>query len=393
MAAAPGSRLEKLTHTKKYAAWVASGDLYALPVTAVPGCGFLLGFLLKRKGISRASDLYEVYTKKKKNFLKYLCCKFGPWNIVYAKTVVQAYKDWEEAHVPMKEKTVKKEAPEKKKGPPRKLGPGSKKWDAFLKRKDLKKTSVKLVPGIATILGEQLFKIGYRTADQLMDQYKGNKDGQCNKNDEAFHKWILCCFGYWNTQYCKVVLDALKAFDAVSHGGTGTEANDNQGETFGQMVVRVAEDTAEKVSDALEKGSAEGGSAGGAAEANDNQGDKFGNSGGKAPISPEARQFIERSPIEDSSGLEEAPAELEETTGGSEANDNQGKSFADFVTRMAEKTVDAVASALEENGNQDEGGNSQVADVLAAEVEQIDDGQEQSDDNQEQSAKKEQSLG
>ena len=77
---------EKLTHTKKYAAWLASGDLYALPVTAVPGCGFLLGFLLKRKGISRASELYEVYTKKKKNFLKYLCCKFGPWNIVYAKT-------------------------------------------------------------------------------------------------------------------------------------------------------------------------------------------------------------------------------------------------------------------------------------------------------------------
>ena len=65
---------------------MASGDLYALPVTAVPGCGFLLGMLLKREAITRASDLYEVFTKQKTNFPKYLSCKFGPWNMVYAKT-------------------------------------------------------------------------------------------------------------------------------------------------------------------------------------------------------------------------------------------------------------------------------------------------------------------
>ena len=104
-----------------------------------------------------------------------------------------------------------------------------------------------------------------------------------------------------------LVLEALKAYDAVSHDGTGTEANDNKGETFGQMVVRVAEDTAEKVGDALEKGSAEGGSAGGAAEANDNQGETFG------------------APIEDSGSLEDAPAVLEEASSGSEANDNQSE--------------------------------------------------------------------
>merc|ERR1712212_1165116 len=69
---------EKLTQTKKYSSWVASGDLYALPASAVPGCGFLLGMLLKQEGITRASELYDVYKKQKKNFPKYLSCKFGP---------------------------------------------------------------------------------------------------------------------------------------------------------------------------------------------------------------------------------------------------------------------------------------------------------------------------
>ena len=69
------------------------------------------------------------------------------------------------------------------------------------------------------------------------------------------------------------MLEALKAADAVGISGTKGEANDNQGETFGQMVGRVAEETAEKVGDALDKASAEGGSAdAGSAEANDNQG-------------------------------------------------------------------------------------------------------------------------
>ena len=77
---------EKLTQTKKYTAWMASGDLYALPASAVPGCGFLLGMLLKQEGITRANQLYDIYKKQKKNFPKYLACKFGPWNLVYANT-------------------------------------------------------------------------------------------------------------------------------------------------------------------------------------------------------------------------------------------------------------------------------------------------------------------
>ena len=61
--------------------------MYALPVTAVPGCGFLLGILMKKEGICRASDLYETYKSKKgKEFLKFLVCKFGAWNAVYART-------------------------------------------------------------------------------------------------------------------------------------------------------------------------------------------------------------------------------------------------------------------------------------------------------------------
>merc|ERR1719370_1841185 len=182
------------------------------------------------------------------------------------------------------------------------VGPGSKKWDAFLKRKDLKTTSVKLVPGVASILGEELCKRGYKTAAQLMDQYKGNKKGQCNSNDEAFKKWVLCCFGYWNTQYSQVVLEALKAADAVGISGTKGEANDNQGETFGQMVGRVAEETAEKVGDALDKASAEGGSA---------------------------------------------------DAGSAEANDNQGETFGDFVTRLAENSADIISDALEAGSAQD----------------------------------------
>ena len=65
---------------------MASGDLYALPASAVPGCGFLLGMLLKQEGITRANQLYDIYKKQKKNFPKYLACKFGPWNLVYANT-------------------------------------------------------------------------------------------------------------------------------------------------------------------------------------------------------------------------------------------------------------------------------------------------------------------
>merc|ERR1711872_84809 len=58
-------KFEKLTHTKKFESLIACGDLYSLPVTAVPGCGFLLGMLLRKEGISRASELYDCYKKKK----------------------------------------------------------------------------------------------------------------------------------------------------------------------------------------------------------------------------------------------------------------------------------------------------------------------------------------
>ena len=36
-----------------------------------------------------------------------------------------------------------------------------------------------------------------------MDQFIGTKKGQCHGDDKLFYKWILCCFGYWNTQYSK----------------------------------------------------------------------------------------------------------------------------------------------------------------------------------------------
>jgi len=283
-----GVRLEKLIQTKKYERYVKNADLYSLPATSVPGCGFLLGLLLKREGITRASELYDLYAKQKKAFPKYLSCKFGSWNMVYANTIIKAFEDWEKIHVVKPEKKAKEE---NQKGPPRKVGPGSKKWDAFLHRTDLAKTSIMCVPGVASTLGCEMKKRGYTTAKQLMDQYKGDKKAQCNGDDEKFHKWILCCFGYWNTQYSKAVLEALKAYST----GTGpepivqvepkeepaedndnedneendneeneneendkeendNEENENQGETFGDMVTRVAESTADKVAESL-KGS------------------------------------------------------------------------------------------------------------------------------------------
>merc|ERR1712168_106687 len=259
---ATGVKAGKLAATKKFDAYVKSGDLYSLPVTAVPGCGFLLGILLKRDGITRASELYDLYKAQKKGFAKSLACKFGNWNLVYVNTVIKAFEDWEALHVVKPEKKVKAKAKEeKKKGPPRKVGPGSKKWEEFLKRTDLSKTPVTQVPGVASTLGCELKKIGKCTAGQLMDQYKGNKNGQCNGDDEKFHKWILCSFGYWNTQYSKAVLSALKAYDAktvppplvvpVEPKTEPTEDNENQGESFKEMVTRVAESAADAVGEAM----------------------------------------------------------------------------------------------------------------------------------------------
>merc|ERR1719447_1159902 len=117
-----GVKAGKLAATKKFDAYVKSGDLYSLPVTAVPGCGFLLGILLKRDGITRASELYDLYKAQKKGFAKSLACKFGNWNLVYVNTVIKAFEDWEALHVVKPEKKVKAKAKEeKKKGPPRKV--------------------------------------------------------------------------------------------------------------------------------------------------------------------------------------------------------------------------------------------------------------------------------
>ena len=60
-------------------------DLYSTPVSAIPGCGFLLGTLLKREGICRASDLYDRFKKEnRKNFTSFLECKLGKWNAIYS---------------------------------------------------------------------------------------------------------------------------------------------------------------------------------------------------------------------------------------------------------------------------------------------------------------------
>jgi hypothetical protein len=50
--------------TKKHTKWIESSDLYAIPVTAVPECGWLLGHLMKQDGIQRASQLYEQVESK-----------------------------------------------------------------------------------------------------------------------------------------------------------------------------------------------------------------------------------------------------------------------------------------------------------------------------------------
>lgn len=264
----PAVKVENLLKSKKYESYVKSGDLYALPVTAVPGCGFILGLLLRRQGITRASELYNLYTKQRKAFPKYLACKFGAWNVVYATTIIRAFEDWEKINVVKPEPKAKKVVEEKKKGPPRKVGPGSKKWENFLHKTDLTKTSIMCVPGIASTLGGEMKKRGICTAQQLMDQYKGTKKGQCNGNDEQFHKWVLCCFGYWNTQYSKAVLAALKAYNEGLAGPNPivqnapvpvepkqepTEGNENQGESLIEKVSRVAESAAEAVGEALEQ--------------------------------------------------------------------------------------------------------------------------------------------
>merc|ERR1712142_80865 len=235
--------LEKLTHTKKFQRMLDTKDLYAVPVSAIPGCGFILGMLLKREGISRASDLYEMFKKQnRKAFTEYLQCKLGKWNGIYVNVAIRALEDWQKINDPKPEKKVKvkEEAPKKEKIP-HKVGEGSKKWDAFMARDDLAKTRVQLVPGIAGILGCELNKQGYITAQQLMDQWQGDKKGQCNGDEAAFHKWVLCAFGFWNTQYTRVVLSALKAY------------GQRKGMTFMEKVVNTAENAADQVSEAIAK--------------------------------------------------------------------------------------------------------------------------------------------
>merc|ERR1711970_217132 len=100
-----------------------------------------------------------------------------------------------------------------------------------------------------------------------MDQFKGEKKGQCNSDEEKFLKWTLCCFGYWNTQYSKVVLAALKAFDnkdqevknepaAEETAGNADEESFDEtdaDETIPEMVTRIAEETADAIAEQLEE--------------------------------------------------------------------------------------------------------------------------------------------
>ena len=45
---------------------------------------------------------------------------------------------------------------------------------------------------------------GYENAQQLMDQWRGGKEGQCNGDEAKFNEWILRVFGYWNKLYARV---------------------------------------------------------------------------------------------------------------------------------------------------------------------------------------------
>jgi len=137
------------------------------------------------------------------------------------------------------------------------------------------------VPGVASTLGGEMKKRNYCTAKQLMDQFKGEKKGQCNSDEEKFLKWTLCCFGYWNTQYSKVVLAALKAFDNKDQevknepaaeetagnadeeepadeeaaGNADEESFDetDADETIPEMVTRIAEEAADAIAEQLEE--------------------------------------------------------------------------------------------------------------------------------------------
>jgi len=213
-AAQKTTRMEKLLKTKKYKTLMDTENLYSIPANAVPGCGYILGLLLKNKGITRASELYKLFEEKREvEFGKYLVCTFGVWNVILVNTIIQALKDWEAVYKNKKEPEAKGKAEAKQKRP-HKVGPGSKKWDAFMMIPDLSKVSVKVVPGIASILGCELARRGVTKAGQLMDKYKT----EFKQDEAAFNKWILCYFGYWNTLYTKTVLAALKAYDEGHQG-------------------------------------------------------------------------------------------------------------------------------------------------------------------------------
>lgn len=310
---------EKLTKTKKYQQMMECKDLYSTPVSAIPGCGFLLGTLLKREGLCRASDLYDRFKKEnRKSFASFLECKLGKWNAIYASVVIRALEDWQNLNDPKPVKTPKKkeEAPQKPKVP-HKVGLGSKKWVEFLLRTDLSKTSVRRLPGVAGVLGCELEKKGFTTAQQLMDHWRGDKKGQCNKDDALFRKWVLCTFGYWNTQYTDVVLAALKAYND-GHPRPSSVIQLATGEpTFMEKVAHAAESAAEFVSEKLAD-----------EEINENEDVK------------------EEDVKEEVNGNEDQSGQEEE-----EENGNQ-----DQVDQEVEDNgnQDDVDQEMEENGNQDE---------------------------------------
>merc|ERR1712098_205392 len=75
--------------------------------------------------------------------------------------------------------------------------------------------------------------------------------GQCNKDDALFRKWVLCTFGYWNTQYTDVVLAALKAYNDGHPRPSSVIQLANGEPTFMEKVANAAESAAEMVSEAL----------------------------------------------------------------------------------------------------------------------------------------------
>merc|ERR1711911_27323 len=95
------ARVEFLVTSKKYEPFVECGDLYTLPVYAVPGCGYTLANLLaERQGITKAGQLYDVFMQQRHFFSGFIADIFGPrigggHEAFYAEAIIRAFEDWE----------------------------------------------------------------------------------------------------------------------------------------------------------------------------------------------------------------------------------------------------------------------------------------------------------